>query len=65
MGAESRVSGGGFVLLHDDDYGAEDAIVSPYAGEDLEHQVQKGGVMRITTRAGRLNIPWVVRIEVP
>lgn len=56
---------GGFVFLHGDDDGAEDAIVSPYAGGDLEHQVQKGGVVRITTRAGRLNIPWVVRIEVP
>ena len=65
MGAESRVTGGGLVLLHDYDDVAEDAIVSPYAGEDLEPQVQKGGAVRITTRAGWLEIPWVVRIEVP
>ena len=25
----------------------------------------ESGLERITTRAGRLNIPWVVRIEVP
>jgi hypothetical protein len=29
------------------------------------HGVEKGGLVRITSRAGRLEIPWIVRFEVP